>query len=72
MQTWKQRCNHRTTRRIGTKESKMHYIETQKIKVEIEKMKSEMFWQPFKIAATVITAVAALTATITTLIIKFM
>lgn len=50
----------------------MHYIETQKIKVEIEKMKSEMFWQPFKIAATVITAVAALTATITTLIIKFM
>ena len=54
------------------KGSKMHYIETQKIKVEIEKMKSEMFWQPFKIAATVITAVAALTATITTLIIKFM
>ena len=50
----------------------MHYIETQKIKVEIEKMKSEMFWQPIKIAAAIIGSVAALTATITTLIIKFM
>ncbi|AXF86686.1 hypothetical protein DTO96_102441 [Ephemeroptericola cinctiostellae] len=48
----------------------LHPAEVRKINVEIAKMKSEMFWQPIKIAAALIGSVAAITATIMTLILK--
>ena len=50
----------------------MNYLENQKIKTEIQLMKHQMYWEPFKFGLMVATAIITATATITALIIKFL
>lgn len=49
-----------------------HPVEIQKMKVEVELMKHQMYWEPFKYGLMVATAIITATATITALIIKLM